>query len=463
MRKPKIDMRISEVNILYVREKTRYLKNRIKKNFITFKNFNLNWTIFALLLNFGFIFSFAFIWYLGSYKNLDVFNLLSFHSAEPPGNIVVSQIETVGVHTFGDYLLPHNWAEAPNPWNNSIIPVNTYPPLSIMIFKLFTYFSYKIGLSLFLLIMFAFMALPFTYEILKSKKIENTLWLLPLVLSTGVITTIDRGNTIGYLVLLYYVYLKFQGTKLENLACISLALMISIKIFPAVLLLILLSKRKYLSIVKTVFYAILINILAVFPWRQYFSSNWQIYFDRIFNYADGIDNGRNPYNVSFYHVLLKLLDHFYTKEQTNSNPVAVNPIFYMAVIALIAIFVVVAAKVQPVFVIFMVTSLLWIFPSVQFKYVTVLILAPLAITIRNKSFFNLGTRLVSYSLSDKVCEFMLLLSIFTTITPFIIPNKDSTENLWNSISTLSWVAFLINLFVISLIRQISFWRNQYAN
>jgi hypothetical protein len=28
---------------------------------------------------------------------------------------------------------------------------------------------------------------------------------------------------------------------------------------------------------------------------------------------------------------------------------------------------------------------------------------------------------------------------------------------------LSWVAFLINLFVISLIRQINFWRNQHAN
>jgi hypothetical protein len=28
---------------------------------------------------------------------------------------------------------------------------------------------------------------------------------------------------------------------------------------------------------------------------------------------------------------------------------------------------------------------------------------------------------------------------------------------------LSWVAFLINLFVISLIRQINFWRNHYAN
>jgi hypothetical protein len=81
----------------------------------------------AILLNIGFIFAFGAIWYLGLYKNLDIYNLLSFYSAEPPGNIVVSEKETIGVHTFGDYLLPHKWAITPNPWNNSVIPANTYP------------------------------------------------------------------------------------------------------------------------------------------------------------------------------------------------------------------------------------------------------------------------------------------------------------------------------------------------
>jgi len=461
MRKLNNKMNMSRLIKSIIKKVSLKLESQTKKTYDFTKN--VNWLNLAILLNIGFIVSFATIWYLGSYKNLDIYNLLSFHSAEPPGNVVVSEKDTVGVHTFGDYLLPHKWAIAPNPWNNSIIPANTYPPVSILIFKVFTFLSYKIGLVLFLTSMAIFIVSPIVFEIWKSRKIENTLWLLPLALSIGMITTIDRGNVIGFLVLLYYFFLKFQDTKYENLACISLALMISIKIFPIVLLVLLLSKKKYLSIIKTFFYTISFSVVASIPWKEYFYLNWEIYFNRILNYAEGIDNGRNPYNISFYHVLLKFLDHFYTKEQTNSNPVAMNPIFYMAVIGSFAIFVVVAAKVQPVFVIFMVTSLLWIFPSVQFKYVTVLILAPLAITIRNKSFFNLGTRLVSSSLSDKVCEFMLFLSIFTTITPFIIPNKDSTENLWNSISTLSWVAFLINLFVISLTRQINFWRNQYAN
>jgi hypothetical protein len=204
----------------------------------------------AILLNIGFIFAFGAIWYLGSYKNLDIYNLLSFYSAEPPGNIVVSEKETIGVHTFGDYLLPHKWAITPNPWNNSVIPANTYPPVSILIFKMFTFFSYKIGLVLFLTSMVIFIVSPIVFEIWKSKKIENTLWLLPLALSIGMITTIDRGNVIGFLVLLYYFFLKFQDTKYENLACMSLALMISIKIFPIVLPTHLLSKKKYLSIIK---------------------------------------------------------------------------------------------------------------------------------------------------------------------------------------------------------------------
>jgi hypothetical protein len=59
-------------------------------------------------------------------------------------------IGLVGQHFFGDLLLPYMYAKEDSFWVNEIIPLNIYPPLSMIIFKIFSFMNLHLSLYLYL-------------------------------------------------------------------------------------------------------------------------------------------------------------------------------------------------------------------------------------------------------------------------------------------------------------------------
>ena len=93
-----------------------------------------------------FFLSLVSLWILSSYFQVDIFKLVSGPSLDVPGNINPKNT-LVGQHSFGDYLLPLEYAKKSNFWINSIEPGNTYPPIAMILYKMFSFFNLALNKS----------------------------------------------------------------------------------------------------------------------------------------------------------------------------------------------------------------------------------------------------------------------------------------------------------------------------
>lgn len=147
-----------------------------------------------------------------------------------------------GVHFFGDYLVMNQLSLNPEPWMNG----SNYPPVAMAIFRVFAFFPYHASLYLWLFFAFACFASPLIHATRSfSMGIRIQVIFLVGLLSAPVIGTLDRGNNIFLLVPL--LYFGFDAiVKNRNLkASILIGLACAIKLYPVLILLFLILKRKW--------------------------------------------------------------------------------------------------------------------------------------------------------------------------------------------------------------------------
>lgn len=181
------------------------------------------------------------VFYFG---DLDAVALVSYRAADlPPVPAVPWQL---GVHTFGDFLLPYAQAIPPNPWLVSSAVANNYPPALVLVFKLFTLLRYAVALAIFLVLNVAAMALPVVLAVRRLLLPVAILCVCVFVFLTfPFVMVVDRANVQGLITLVLYAFAVAWRDGRWRRAAVALAVATALKVYPAVLVLGLLAERRF--------------------------------------------------------------------------------------------------------------------------------------------------------------------------------------------------------------------------
>lgn len=181
--------------------------------------------------------------YLGDPDSLTI--LSSQRGDKPP---VPNVPWMFGVHTFGDFILPYEQALVPNPWTDyPMMPYgNAYPPVLMLVFKLFTFLPYPFALGLFIALNVASMAIPVIAGARRCGVSQTLVALCLLVfMSFPLIMVVDRGNAQGLLVLPLYVFAVAWRERRWRRAVVALSIAIALKLYPALLAIVFLAERRF--------------------------------------------------------------------------------------------------------------------------------------------------------------------------------------------------------------------------
>jgi hypothetical protein len=398
---------------------------------------------FEMLLFLGLILTLT-SWWVSAYFGFDFHSLISSQSNDPPSVVPISPENTFGVHTFGDFLLPSEWARLDNPWLNELPPLNPYPPLAMFIFKVFTVFPYKISLILFLGLNLVSLLFPIIHHLRHSKKSGNFSGiLLFLMLSTGFISTLDRGNVIGLIVAPTYLFFFFFKNGEYRKANLMLAFIISIKIYPILLLLMYIKPNRIKDAFRVFFYASLFSLVTLIFFSEPVESARMI-IHAILTGSVTPKFGTellNPANIS-------LAASFTQFTSTNfgqfiSLPTILTIANTLSVVY--AVLLIILIKINPLSFdskSLLIISSTWMVPQVSMPYVSALLVCVVIMNLDSKIFQDLG----NVKNVDKVRGILIYCAILTTLAPIAWPMHSSLGvdyNLMRPVASFFWLFFLI--------------------
>jgi len=202
------------------------------------------------------VINFYVMWVSASYFEVDLFINTSALSSDKPGNIEMAS-GLVGQHFFGDFLLPYMYAKENSFWVNEIIPLNIYPPLSMIIFKIFSFMNLNLSLYLYLALNILSILAPAADIYFKKSRRSGVQFFIIAFLSAGTIATLDRGNIIGLLVAPMYYLLKTKSPWIQDAIILAIS---SIKIYPLLFLTINLQKKRFLHLTVLSTVCVFINL-----------------------------------------------------------------------------------------------------------------------------------------------------------------------------------------------------------
>ena len=389
----------------------------------------------------GLVLAAVLAWVLGGYFGFDIHALISYYSSEAPGSVVnvVVGDRLFGVHTFGDYLLAYDYSTSGNPWINSISASNNYPPVAMGIFWVLSLVPYKFGLFLYLLIAFTSLLFPIVNELRRHKAFtEYGFLLVPSILSVGVITSMDRGNYVALLITPTYLFFRMIKEEKWGKSTLLLALLISLKVYPVLLLFLYLRKGQFLRIFQVIAYGAAGSLLVT----SLFPGNLMINVKAIVNGIRGYHSigpiGLDPGNTSLFGALSRLLAKFpglNTEYQFITSHMWWVGIFYLFLVVVTLGVGTVPNDIS----LYLLVSTLWTVAPLSFHYATSFLLVPLALSIGR-----------SEPRSSPFLYSLTTFSILATLLPIVVPIAHGNENVMRSISTFSWLVLAIASFSISI-------------
>lgn len=171
------------------------------------------------------------------------------------------------------------------------------PPFSMLIFIPFTIMEKELAIFVFTIanLFLITFALLFSFKIffqISKVKYEFLIILITLFFSFPILFLIDRGN-IDSLVWLLIIISIFSLEKNHFISGLFLAISISIKIYPIILLIPLICHKKWKLLVYIVMF---ISVFALFSpelWKEYFNSN----------FLNRVDQFRVDENASLFNLL----------------------------------------------------------------------------------------------------------------------------------------------------------------
>lgn len=191
-------------------------------------------------------------WIAGSYFGVNIFASISF----PADDGWCAGTDALGVHCFGDFHYPVLMAMSDNPWSG-VVGTNPYNGLGMVPFWLFgqtieVIGSVKIGLFVYMVLLFASLSVPF-FWVSFGRKFE--FWPL-MALCVGPfaipgVMALDRGNTAALLVgpLLWFLVSFLRNDSRQIV--ISVAVLAAVKPQYGLLVILLLAYREWKLFLRT--------------------------------------------------------------------------------------------------------------------------------------------------------------------------------------------------------------------
>jgi len=219
---------------------------------------------------FVFTVSFFAIFIAGSYFGRgSIEHLLSFIGNDTPGSFPGSVFpKPIGVHYFGDFLLPRWQSIRASPWfeqDLTATPINNYLPFTMAVFAAFSRIEYWRSFVVFIIVSMLLVVIPIWRSMPRKNRVRV---ITTLMFLTGpFISLIDRGNiqflTIGILASALYLYSKGR----TRFGAVLLGLAIALKGYPIVLLIVWVKARRWLDAAVALLTAICLTLIPLLFYR----------------------------------------------------------------------------------------------------------------------------------------------------------------------------------------------------
>ncbi len=186
--------------------------------------------------------------------------MLSHFGADLPAGARDSNGPPFGVHYFGD-LFEEWWrASKASPWASG----SSYPPLVPMILKPFTYMSYGVAFTVFIVAPLIAIGAVFWRNLRPLSNAQRITFISAvIVISQPIIAGADRGNLILLTAVLslggYVAYTR----KMYYVAAVLFGLAACLKVYPALLLLLLVRMRKWKPLAAGVLTGVVLTVLPL--------------------------------------------------------------------------------------------------------------------------------------------------------------------------------------------------------
>lgn len=174
----------------------------------------------------------------------------------------------VGIHYFGDFLQTFDWATLANPWVHDVGFLVQYPSVPVYLLKLLTPFPYFTAMWIYLTLMTVSSALAVWLVLKNFPKVSRLATAIAVgCLSAPALMAFDRGNSVGFLAILFCLFSIGVLSNRKWLAVSMLVLMATTKIYPLLLIIIFVRLKWWREIATTIIAGLGLTVLlfAVTP------------------------------------------------------------------------------------------------------------------------------------------------------------------------------------------------------
>jgi hypothetical protein len=330
-------------------------------------------------------------WVAGSYLGVDIYSSRSFISADgwcdPPS-------QGLGSHCWGDYYYPIFLVfSQPNPW---LEYGNAYPAASLIPFMITHILGSITGITHAGLVLFlGTMVLLIGWSVwagTKGLELEPRLILVTTLtfFSPPLISALDRGNSVGFIVpLLVWLYWSLRN-KSENQGMLAIVLLTLIKPHFAVLLFVFLLRGQITALIKAILLGGTIHVLSfLIVAGDRFPMNIYDWLARLVSYQDytSVQTGWPP-NISFAQGLYSLISLFPGLDVStpilaflNDYQGLIGPMVLLSVISIMTVF---RQSLKDVQVAIILTSLVAMTSSTSYYYYAIFSIPALLALIQMK-------------------------------------------------------------------------------
>lgn len=205
----------------------------------------------ALAISVCFIVGVTLCFVVSSYLNKGLFeHFISYLGSDGPAGYANSVVPPrLGVHTFGDYLLPRWQSNLSSPWfitDTANGPRNNYLPFTMAVFWFFSVISYWESFILFMTIGTIALLSSIWFSMSGEQSVtRGQLIINSVILTSPFVSLMDRGNIqILLTALIVLAFLLFMNDR-KSWGAFALGLAIALKGYPIVFLVIWLRKRRW--------------------------------------------------------------------------------------------------------------------------------------------------------------------------------------------------------------------------
>jgi len=205
----------------------------------------------TLTISVCFIVGITLCFVVSSYLNKGLFeHFVSYLGSDGPSGYANSVVpKRLGVHLFGDFLLPRWQSNLRSPWfitDTANGPINNYLPFTMAVFWLFSTIAYWKSLILFIVIGTSGLLASIWFSLSDEDSITRAqLILSSVILTSPFISLMDRGNIQILLTALIGVAIVLFINDRKSWGAVVLGLAIALKGYPIVFLVVWLRERRW--------------------------------------------------------------------------------------------------------------------------------------------------------------------------------------------------------------------------